>query len=338
MRSPAAYLKHTLLCRFRLPPELWLLLPFVAVFVVGTLVGLPVNRPDSSGLQFAEHHYFRPLLFALGAQGLVLLFRRRIGTHAFDVALIPSLAVLVLTATWLHFNFKAWMPLVHHRLFDEQLSITDAVLGPIVPTCIVLHRTLSSVVGSTIGYDIDRLYHDGFVAMFFASFTIHAVLDTPLTLRRLVVASSLVLLIGGIFYWLMPAKGPFVFRISDNFLARASQARMSQLFDQLVATGRIPPGYFVAAPAAMPSLHTAHAWLFTWYAARYHRWLFWMYLPLFCFILVEAVAASWHYVLDLPAGALLAVGCIWLSRRLVVENQSPRTVAARGTELGPDPG
>jgi energy-converting hydrogenase Eha subunit B len=33
-------------------------------------------------------------------------------------------------------------------------------------------------------------------------------------------------------------------------------------------------------------------------------------------VLIESVASRWHYLIDLPAGALLAVFIIWLTSRL----------------------
>jgi hypothetical protein len=131
----------------------------------------------------------------------------------------------------------------------------------------------------------------------------------------------------------MPAKGPFVFRLSENVMARYSQFRMSELFDQVVATRQLPTGYFVAPPAAMPSLHTAHTMLFTISIARTHRWLLAFYLPLLAWILLEAIAASWHYFLDLPAGALLCIVCVKLADRLVPHGDvTTAASSARGSE------
>ena len=73
----------------------------------------------------------------------------------------------------------------------------------------------------------------------------------------------------------------------------------------------------------MPSLHVAHATLFTLFAFRRLRWLGWSFLVLLGFIVIEAVATGWHYFVDLPAGAALAVGCVWLSDRLLPAASAP---------------
>ena len=54
--------------------------------------------------------------------------------------------------------------------------------------------------------------------------------------------------------------------------------------------------------AAMPSLHVASSAVFVYFAWVYERHLSWFYVPLFVFILIEAVATRWHYLVDIVAG------------------------------------
>src|SRR3546814_14627541 len=60
--------------------------------------------------------------------------------------------------------------------------------------------------------------------------------------------------------------------------------------------------YLVSAVAAMPSLHIASSAVFVHYAWKHERWLCWFYLPLFGFIMFEALATRWHYLVDVIAG------------------------------------
>jgi membrane-associated phospholipid phosphatase len=108
---------------------------------------------------------------------------------------------------------------------------------------------------------------------------------------------------------------------------------MGAAFDTFVRTRVPPPGYFTLPLAAMPSLHAAHAMLFTALAFRRFPWLGACFLVILLFILFEAVASGWHYVLDLPAGALLAGFCLWLADRLLPDTpeHTPCSDPLRGT-------
>ena len=305
-----------------LGPELTVTCIALAVWAVGLLAGLPLLLPNGPSLGFVERHYFRPLLVAIVAQVALLAIRRdrsrgRVSTRDFAAAL-----ALVAVTIVVHFNLKAWMPLVHPRLFDDELMQVDRVFGALVPALTALRHALATGL-ERLHVPVDPLYHGLFVAAFFVSFTAHALFDTPSGFRRVVLAACLVLLIGGVGYWVLPAKGPFIFRPVENRLAELTQRAMEARFDAFVATRVPPPGYFTAPLAAMPSLHTAHAALFTVFAYRRIRWLFWpLSLALF-WIVLEAVAAGWHYVVDLPVGVGIAFGCIRLATLMIPEPRGP---------------
>ncbi len=310
----------------RVPVELLLLLPFAAVWCVGTAAGLPANLPDPDGLAMVQKHYFGPILVAVVIQFFVLRFaRRRAGS--IDGRATALLLLLTVGSVFLHMNFKAWMPLVHSRLYDAALLRTDRALGSFVSDIVFLRRTLSRVLFVSWGVDIDPLYHSLFVAMFFVSASAHALFDTPNGLRRLVVGMCAILLLGGVAYWIVPARGPFIYRPSVSYDAANAQEFMLRAFDELVRTHHVARGAFVAPLAAMPSLHTAHTVLFVWFAAERLPKLLWAYVPALLFILFEAVATGWHYVIDLPAGALLAFIVIWGVRRALPEPFSPQAAA-----------
>ena len=312
----------------RVRPELLIAAPFVVIFVAGLARGLPLNAPDGSSVLFVERHYFRPLIAAVVLQALVLMLPSQAGRSRLDGKTIAWLVGLVAVTLVVHFNFKAWMPLVHGRLFDLELGRSDMVFGGLVPWLIAVRRAIAGACAAHLGLDVDPLYHFAFVAMFFASFSGHAVFDTPLGLRKVVLGACAVLLFGGVLYWILPAEGPFLTRVVEGHAAPGAQRAMSAMFDSVLATRRFPAGYFVAPLAAMPSLHTAHAALFCLYARRRVRWLRIFFYPALGWILIEAVAAGWHYVLDLAAGALLAAFCVYLVDWLLPE---PASAAVRGT-------
>lgn len=304
--------------RLRIPfgvaPELVVLGGALLVGGCGLLLGLPAVVPDGPALRFVEHHYFSPLVVALVLQAIMVAFgRARGGPDQRWHSLVPALLLVPVTIL-VHFNLKAWMPLVHRRLFDVELIGTDRGLEPLVTLLFFLRRAIAAPL-DRLGVPVDAIYHGAFVGMFFVALSAHAVFDSLRGLRRVVLGACFILLAGGLCYWVLPARGPFLFRVGESRLADAAQADMLGRFQELVRTGRPPPGYFAAPLAAMPSLHTAHATFFTLVAYRRLRWLALPFGLILCWILIEAVAAGWHYLLDLPAGMLLAVGTVWLLDR-----------------------
>jgi hypothetical protein len=295
----------------RLPVEAKFAVVFSCIFLVGVAAGLPINLPDGPSLVFVQKHYFAPLLMALGLQVVVAYFSGR--RHQGDPYLLVKLAPFVALTIFLHFNFKAWMPLINPFCFDPFYQHVDDVFEPVLNALLWTRAT----IGDLSPVNLDSGYHTLFVGMFFVSVSAHALFDRPGRLRQLVLGMCLILLLGGVAYWVTPALGPFIYRDGVNELAREAQGYMLHQFLQLVATGEIPPGYFIAAPAAMPSLHIAHSLFLTAFAWRSLRWLAILYIPIFLWIMLGSVGTAWHYLADLPAGALLAIYCLRLVRRLV---------------------
>jgi hypothetical protein len=285
---------------------------FTAVFVIGLIAGLPINVPDGPSLHFAQYHYFAPLLIAFLFQLPVfwVASRKQDGDPFLLIRALPFVALVI----FVHFNFKAWMPLVNGTSFDAVHQRVDESLWPVVAAFSWLRETIAGV----LPFEVDRAYHSLFVGMFFVAFAAHAMTDTPLRQRQLVLGVCLILLVGGMMYWIAPALGPFLYREGLNEQSVQSQTYMLQMFHFLVSNHEIPPGYFAAPPAAMPSLHVAHALFFTLFAWESLRKLFWVFLPLLIWIILESVASGWHYVADLPVGAALALvtlrGVKWLTK------------------------
>jgi membrane-associated phospholipid phosphatase len=124
----------------------------------------------------------------------------------------------------------------------------------------------------------------------------------------------------------MPALGPFIYENGVEPLTTIAQHSMLASYRENVAGGAA----WVAANggpqltvglAAMPSLHAGGAFLFLLFAWRSARVLLPIYLPLFAFIMLDAVANRWHYLIDLPVGILLAAACAWAAIRF---NRSSR--------------
>jgi len=65
----------------------------------------------------------------------------------------------------------------------------------------------------------------------------------------------------------------------------------------------------------MPSGHTQIALTVLFLSARYHRTLFYLLIPVITGLILSTIYLRYHYVVDLFAGAALAVVCFWLGPR-----------------------
>jgi hypothetical protein len=155
--------------------------------------------------------------------------------------------------------------------------------------------------------------------MFGISFFIHGIQNDSVGFDRLLVAVSSILVVGGLSYAIAPAWGPFTYGPGDNPEAAVTQRAMAAFQQEFRSShgANYDPRHFVAALAAMPSLHLAHALAFLYFAWRHVPWLGIIYLLPVTFIASEAVAAGWHYLIDLPAGAAITAIGIMLAHRLV---------------------
>lgn len=153
----------------------------------------------------------------------------------------------------------------------------------------------------------------GYIAMFYGSFCYHAI-RTPNKFSELVIAALLLQAIGTLAYLIAPAVGPFIYEAGVDPVITAGQQGMLDFYrhsvsegpDWLVRNGGVA---FTVGLAAMPSLHSAASFLFLGFAWKHGRILVPLYSFITLFIFIAAVATRWHYLVDVPAGVLLA----WLS-------------------------
>ena len=76
---------------------------------------------------------------------------------------------------------------------------------------------------------------------------------------------------------------------------------------------------------AFPSGHTAIVLLVLFYAHRFVRGLFWIFLPMVVGLIFSTVYLRYHYVVDVLAGVLLAGLCLGLDRALFGRWHRPMT-------------
>lgn len=271
-----------------------------ATVLLSLILEFPIVAPSGQAMKFINFHYIIPV--ATIAMWSYISFRNKNGNNFyFNILSLISYAIVMIC----HFNVKLWMGHINEKRYDEIFWESDNYFRTIVDFCIFLREFFNPY-----NANIDSLYLILFVFMFYVSFIYHA-LKTPETFKRVAIASIIVQGAGAFSYAAFPALGPFLYEAGANAAANMHQAHMLTIYKSSMAgqsewLAISGSENLLAGLAAMPSLHTAASAVFIWYAFKTSRILFWLYVPLFLFILVEAIATRWHYFIDLPAGLILA--------------------------------
>lgn len=281
-------------------PELLLALGFgLIAMLLAYGFGLKFVFPASNALQFTGMSYSAPLsmIFALGL--FMILTKRKMRLAYY---LVGSLAYGIILVA--HFNVKLWMNIINPIRWDAFFWETDQMARPVIDASYVVHKLVGAILPAE-----NHLYLFAFLAMFGCSIVVHS-MRRFIVFRKVIFTAMLVHVLGALSYLIMPAVGPFIYETGLNALETARQEHMYTSYQALIAGGKpwiASEGSqnLFAAVAAMPSLHVASSAVFVYYAWKHERWLNWFYLPLFGFIMFEAMATRWHYLLDVIAGLVL---------------------------------
>jgi len=66
----------------------------------------------------------------------------------------------------------------------------------------------------------------------------------------------------------------------------------------------------------MPSGHTQIVLVALYLAHRYEKFLFYLFVPIICALILSTIYLRYHYVIDLLVGMALAIGCLIVGPRL----------------------
>ncbi len=298
--------------RWLLPLESVALLGLLAAIGLAAAFSLTFYFPDAHSSAFALEHYLAGTFLA----ALLLVATRwhsggdRLGADLLQLAREMSALALIV---YLHFNFKLWAQIINPYNFDAFYHAIDQATAPLGEALAVINLGFTPL--KTV---LPDAYHDVFVFMFLATFVTLSVAGRREAFEGSLLAVALVLIIGGLAYIPAPALGPFLYLPDSSNDANAIQQTMLEFQERFVAShGRdYHGGNFIMPLAAMPSLHLAHAFVLLYYAWRHLRWLGYVYLPLFIFLISEAIVSRWHYLIDMPAGLAIAGFCLYLSQEL----------------------
>ena len=242
------------------------------------------------------------------------------------VAVDLTLMLLFLVVTYFHFSLKTWVQVINPNLYDDSYFAVDRALQPVVDMFFWIRSTYFTLVPSVAAW-----YQAAFLLMFISGFCSLAITRNPVY-PRFCIAVLLTMSLGALSYLIAPALGPFIYEDGLNPAATAAQAGMLQAHQQVMQYGmpwiaEAGPGYFTGALAAMPSLHITHAVVMTYFVHQARSPLIGLFLMICFWVVIESVASRWHYLIDLPAGLMLAGLIIWLTNRICQSNLRRSLVA-----------
>jgi mitochondrial fission protein ELM1 len=242
-----------------------------------------------------------------------------------DLAFFTLFVVVI----YLHFHIKMWMPILNPHLHDELYFAIDERMQWLIDLATVVRAA-----GAKLLLAPDLWYQYVQLSLFILSFWVHASGDRRWHHHN-VTALLVNQMIGALAYLVAPAVGPFVFEQGPNAAATLAQQAMYRDFLAVQAAGTswlaVHGGASFTAPlAAMPSLHVSVACIVSYYMLKARLRVAPLIILLAGWIFVESVVARWHYLVDLPAGVLLAVLVIALTNRLCRGRRARLTKAARG--------
>lgn len=306
-------------------PEIPITLALLLVMLLlASWFDLPIMVPSGERAGFVGVHYIYPLA-GVAILGVITFFAGRVDIATrFMIALPYYIGIL-----FAHFNIKLWIPHVNPLLYDAHYWYIDSHMHGLVDLCMKIRTTLFFFIPYEANF-----YMISYILMFYGSFCYHA-LRTPEIFGRVIVAALLVQAFGTLGYLVAPAIGPFLYEAGLNPMISGGQASMLEFYHASVAHGpqwlaRNGGENFTVGLAAMPSLHSASAFLFFLFALRHGRVLLPLYGFILVFILVMAVASRWHYLIDIPVGLGIAWVSYTLAERFDRASRKPMLPAEQG--------
>jgi membrane-associated phospholipid phosphatase len=200
-------------------------------------------------------------------------------------------------------HLKVLIPLINKANYDDLLfNIDKIIFFGNSPTLEMLK--IRSAAFTKLMY----LGYTSFYAAFPVSFAAAFLSKYKEEVRRLIFGILAIYFIGMIFYYLVPALGPLFY--TPDLFSHIPNIWKDILWEGHLAiqnnTATFAPTPFLGV-AAFPSLHAAHMIFLFLVARHYHKWLFYIYIPWTAILCMATIFMGWHYVIDLIAGAIVAI-------------------------------
>jgi hypothetical protein len=225
---------------------------------------------------------------------------------------------------------KNIIPLMHPFSWDPAFATLDRVLHGGTDPYILLMPILGTPYATTF---INAAYHFWFFLFYFIIFM--TCFDRKNTVRRNTFLVSFVLTwaIGGNFLaTVFSSAGPAYFQYfgyGDNFVplldtlkefSKTSPVWALNVHEMLL-DGLVNNKGALKAISAMPSMHVAIATLMAIYGFQYRRWAGWLLVVFALLTQLGSMHLAWHYAIDGYAGAVIAI-CCWMIAKKLAERYS----------------
>ncbi|MFA6027811.1 MAG: phosphatase PAP2 family protein [Patescibacteria group bacterium] len=232
---------------------------------------------------------------------------------AFNAARIWLLLYMALIV---HMNLKIKVPFINPNLFDEFYYNFDLTFSFLLSPIFYFRDWVQQYI------DLGPLYTWGYETLFLVTFVL-LYLTNKKAFRRMFFATILILLVGGVSYSFFPAIGPFYYSPSHSLYSKEVQEIMLQKYELYKNSGGAlySPAYLIQGIAAMPSLHTANTFAFLYFIFRYLRRYSLIYIPVFLYIIIDAIYTKYHYSLDIVFGIILAAICIYFAEVIYAKRE-----------------
>jgi membrane-associated phospholipid phosphatase len=197
------------------------------------------------------------------------------------------------------------IPLINPREFDRELAVIDRQMFGVDPT-VWLERLTWPL--------LTELFQLSYITYYFLPLVLGVVLWRKGWGERFHFFVFIIVLgfyLSYLGYVAVPALGPrFLPEIQSQHTKPLTGVL---LFDRIHSTLNELEG---KTYDAFPSGHTELTLLVLYYAQRFHRRTFWWILPAGSALIISTVYLRYHYVIDVVAGALLALAIILVAKPL----------------------
>jgi hypothetical protein len=161
--------------------------------------------------------------------------------------------------------------------------------------------------------------YGSFIPYIYLSLALGCLGRPPLERDQFVTGWVFLYVISYLGYIFVPARGPASYHEFDYHVAL-----QGGIFHQLVVAGMQSSG---GLQGVFPSLHVGGSVYLCLFDLRTHRLRGLTYLPMVLLIYLATIFLRYHYIIDLVAGTVLAVGCIPLGERVFLRWMRRRETA-----------
>ncbi|HJQ68891.1 MAG TPA: phosphatase PAP2 family protein [Blastocatellia bacterium] len=280
------------------------------------------RRQIHSGLLSPADKIIIAYLVVIAALIIISIDRVRYG-WLLVAAHIVAIAIVIQIARWfpsdglvrgwypvavIPFTYKELtylIPLVNPKEFDRELAALDRQIFGLDPTVWLERFTWPALT---------ELFQLAYITYYFLPLVLGVVLWRKGWMERFHLFVFVIVLgfyLSYLGYIAVPALGP---RFLPEIQAQHTKPLSGVLlFDTIHATLNELEG---KTYDAFPSGHTELTLLVLYYAQRFHRRTFWWILPAGSALIISTVYLRYHYVVDVIAGAFLALAIILIAKPL----------------------